>query len=149
MSIANIDYIKELAMILSNNGLTKIDVSNTGESVVIERGIVSSGTPVLQTAEYAPEVVNIDSVPSSANPSVIVITSPLVGVFYDAPSPESEPFVKVGDTVKRGDIICIIEAMKFMNEVTAEQGGAISEVCLKNGDLVEFGQIIFKMQIEQ
>ena len=74
-----------------------------------------------------------------------MVKAPIVGVFYAAPSPDAEPFVKVGDTVKKGDLICIIEAMKFMNEITAEQDGTISEICVKNGDLVEFGQVIFKM----
>jgi len=145
MNITSIDYIKELTKVLNENGLTKIDVSDTGAKVVIERGAVSSVSPIVQTAEYAPTVVNIDAVSAAASSSATMVKAPIVGVFYAAPSPDAEPFVKVGDTVKKGDLICIIEAMKFMNEITAEQDGTISEICVKNGDLVEFGQVIFKM----
>ncbi|MDO4356300.1 MAG: acetyl-CoA carboxylase biotin carboxyl carrier protein, partial [Clostridia bacterium] len=76
---------------------------------------------------------------------VTPVKSPMVGVFYAAPSPEKPPFVKVGDRVKKGDVLCIIEAMKLMNEITAEQDGEIADVCVANGDVVEFGQILFKI----
>ena len=73
------------------------------------------------------------------------IKSPMVGIFYAAPSPEAEPFVKVGSKVKKGDTLCIIEAMKLMNDVVAETDGEIVEICAENGSLVEFGQILFKI----
>ena len=73
------------------------------------------------------------------------IKSPMVGIFYTAPSPEAEPFVKVGSKVKKGDTLCIIEAMKLMNDVVAEEDGEIVEICAENGALVEFGQILFKI----
>ena len=73
------------------------------------------------------------------------VKSPMVGIFYTAPSPEAEPFVKVGSKVKKGDTLCIIEAMKLMNDVVAEEDGEIVEICAENGSLVEFGQILFKI----
>ena len=73
------------------------------------------------------------------------IKSPMVGIFYTAPSPDAEPFVKVGIKVKKGDTLCIIEAMKLMNDVVAEEDGEIVEICAENGALVEFGQILFKI----
>ena len=73
------------------------------------------------------------------------IKSPMVGVFYSAPSPESEPFVTRGTKVKKGDTLCIIEAMKLMNEVVAERDGEIVEVLPKSGELVEFGQVLFRI----
>ena len=73
------------------------------------------------------------------------VKSPMVGIFYTAPSPEAEPFVKVGSKVKKGDTLCIIEAMKLMNDVVAEEDGEIVEVCAENGTLVEFGQVLFKI----
>lgn len=73
------------------------------------------------------------------------IKSPMVGVFYSAPSPESEPFVTRGTRVKKGDTLCIIEAMKLMNEVVAERDGEIVEVMAKSGELVEFGQVLFRI----
>ena len=73
------------------------------------------------------------------------VTSPLVGVFYASPSPDAEPFVKVGSMVKKGDVLCIVEAMKLMNEIVAEQDGTVVDICAHNGDVVEFGQTLFKL----
>lgn len=73
------------------------------------------------------------------------IRSPMVGIFYAAPSPDAEPFVKVGQKVRKGDTLCVIEAMKLMNDVVAEEDGEIVEICAENGALVEFGQVLFKI----
>ena len=73
------------------------------------------------------------------------VKSPMVGIFYTAPSPDAEPFVKVGSKVRKGDTLCIIEAMKLMNDVVAEEDGEIVEICAENGSLVEFGQVLFKI----
>ena len=74
-----------------------------------------------------------------------MVTSPMVGVFYASPSPTDPPFVTVGSKVKKGDVLCIIEAMKLMNEITAEEDGEIIDICAGNGSVVEYGQILFKM----
>ncbi|HML49609.1 MAG TPA: acetyl-CoA carboxylase biotin carboxyl carrier protein, partial [Clostridia bacterium] len=73
------------------------------------------------------------------------VKSPMVGVFYAAPSPESPPFVKRGDRVKRGDVLCIIEAMKLLNEIAAEADGEIADICVENGQVVEYSQTLFKI----
>lgn len=73
------------------------------------------------------------------------IKSPMVGVFFAAPSPDADPFVRVGDTVKKGDVLCILEAMKLMNEIHAEEDGKITNICVENGDVVEFGQVLFQI----
>ena len=78
---------------------------------------------------------------------VVEIKSPLVGVFYVAPSPDSAPYVKVGDHVKKGDVLCVVEAMKLMNEITATQDGEIVDVCAQNGSVVEYGQTLFKLYV--
>lgn len=75
-----------------------------------------------------------------------VVTSPLVGTFYSAPSPDAEPFVQVGDTVKKGQVLGIIEAMKLMNEIESEYDGVVTEVLVQNGQAVEFGQPLFKIR---
>ena len=88
--------------------------------------------------------------PAKAEPTldfnnIIEVRSPIVGVFYEAPAPGAEPFVKVGSRVKKGDVLCIVEAMKLMNEVVAEVDGEVVDVCVKNGEIVEYGQVLFKM----
>ena len=71
------------------------------------------------------------------------VKSPMVGVFYSSPSPDSKPFVSVGDRVRRGDVLCIVEAMKLMNEITADEDGEIAEICVEDGAVVEYGQCLF------
>ncbi len=74
------------------------------------------------------------------------ITSPMVGTFYRRPAVDAEPYVDVGDSVKRGDVLCIVEAMKLMNEIEADIGGRIVEVCLEDGQMVEFGEVLFRVE---
>lgn len=74
------------------------------------------------------------------------VRSPMVGVFYAAPAENARPYVAVGDRVKRGDVLCIIEAMKLMNEITAEADGVVAEVCAENGQIVEYGSVLFRME---
>lgn len=74
------------------------------------------------------------------------VSSPMVGVFYAAPAPDKDPYVTVGSKVKKGDVLCLIEAMKLMNEVTAEQSGEIVKVCVDNGQVVEYGQPLFMIK---
>lgn len=128
------DEIKAVAEMMSEAGLTKIKLKLDDCELELERGAVSapaiSAAPA-PAAEAAPQMAGFP------------VKSPMVGVFYAAPSPEDEPFVKVGDSVKKGDVLCIIEAMKLMNEITAEQDGTVAEVCVEDGALVEFGQPLF------
>lgn len=77
---------------------------------------------------------------------VFAVSSPMVGIFYAASAEGAKPYVKVGDTVKRGDVLCIIEAMKLLNEITAEQDGVITEICVKNAQTVDYGMPLFKMR---
>lgn len=75
-----------------------------------------------------------------------IVKSPMVGTFYSSPSPNEEPFVKVGDKVKKGDILCVVEAMKLMNEIESEFDGEIVEICVNNEDMVEYGKTLFKIK---
>ena len=79
-------------------------------------------------------------------PKGTAITSPMVGTFYAAPSPEAEPFVEVGKTISAGDVVCIVEAMKLMNEIKSEVSGKITQICVKNGDPIEFGQVLMYVE---
>ena len=90
----------------------------------------------------APEVAPAPA-PTAPQQTGTPLTCPMVGTFYRAPSPGADPFVKVGDTVKKGQVVCIIEAMKLLNEVEADMDGTVKEVCVENGQPVEFGQSLF------
>ena len=146
----NIDNIKALAEILSQNNLTSIEVAE-GENVIrLEKNI----SQVVQTIGAMPmpqNGISMENGESKAENSELnfsnltEVKSPLVGVFYSAPSPESPPFVTIGSKVKKGDVLCIVEAMKLMNEVTSEADGEIVDICLKNGDVAEYGQVLFKI----
>lgn len=96
--------------------------------------------------EPVPESAVASVPPVSADSLLDVVTSPMVGVFYEAPQPGSPPFVKIGDSIQKGQVLCIIEAMKLMNEVTAETSGTIVEVLVQNEQMVEYGQPLFKVK---
>lgn len=136
----NIENIKELASLMKDLGLSALEVSEEGKTIKLERRIEAqkyeaqpSGTESKAKSENVPRNENC-------------VTSPMVGVFYAAPSPDSKPYVTVGSEVKKGDVLCIVEAMKLMNEILSERDGVIAEVCVENGQLVEFGQTLFVMR---
>ena len=101
--------------------------------------------PPVAVAAPAPQPEAAPPVAPSV-PQGKTIDAPMVGVFYQAPSPDAEPYVKVGQSVKKGDTVCIIEAMKLMNEIQAEQDGIIAEILVKNGEIVEYGKPMFVIQ---
>ena len=132
----NIKQIRELAQIVSENGLSAIEIAEGENRVRIERAVAAPAAPVPAPAA---EETNVDFNRTRE------IKSPMVGVFYAAPSPDAKPFVEVGSKVKKGDIVCIVEAMKLMNEITAEFDGEVVDICVHNGDVVEYGQTLFKL----
>ena len=142
----NIEQIKELVKIVNSSNVNIIEI-NEGDSrirIEMERQkieSVSKNELQLNTAINSNEV-NADSV--SVNTSSKEIKAPMVGIFYTAPSAKDKDFVATGDKVKKGQIVCIIEAMKLFNEIVAEEDGEIVEICAQNGDVVEFGQPIFR-----
>ena len=90
--------------------------------------------------------VRLERMAAPAQTDFISVKSPIIGVFYAAPAENAEPYVKVGDQVKKGQTLCLIEAMKLMNEITADQDGVISEICVTNGSIVEFGTELFRIK---
>ncbi|EGD49267.1 acetyl-CoA carboxylase, biotin carboxyl carrier protein [Ruminiclostridium papyrosolvens DSM 2782] len=142
----NIEQIKELVKIVNSSNVNIIEI-NEGDSrirIEMERQkiqSVSKNEVQLNTAIHSDEV-NADSL--SVNPSTKEIKAPMVGIFYTAPSSKDKEFVATGDKVKKGQVVCIIEAMKLFNEIVAEEDGEIVEICAQNGDVVEFGQPIFR-----
>ena len=99
--------------------------------------------PMETVAPVASASAATEAVSAPADENVKTVTSPLVGTFYSAPSPDAAPFVTVGDTVKKGQVVGIVEAMKLMNEIECEHDGVITEIMVNNGDMVEYGQAMF------
>lgn len=152
----SIDEIKELLAAFDNSKATAVDISlNENEYISIrqknEKSIITTAVAPAETAVAVPAAPA--AAPASAQAAVQAdendgtpVESPMVGVFYAAPSPDSDPYVTVGSTVNKGDVLCLIEAMKLMNEVTAEKSGTITKVCVENGQVVEYGQPIFMIK---
>ena len=145
-------YIKELAEIMKANGVTSLNIEEGHCKVSIERCVpaasVASASPISCSSieEAGAAVYEQETVSKGEERAWVEIKSPMVGVFYSAKGPGEKNFVSVGDSVKPGDTVCIIEAMKLMNDITAEQAGTVAEICVKNGDIVEFGQTLFKLR---
>ncbi len=114
---------------------TKISMRKGEKEVIVETNEVKTVTP--ETTE-----TNVKNIKEEGN----LIVSPMVGTFYAKPSPDSSPYVEVGSTVKKGDVVCIIEAMKLMNEIESEFDGEIVEILVKNGEPVEYGKPLFRVK---
>jgi len=147
----DITYIRKLTRLLQSSDLTEIEVKEGESTVRISR--VATNMPVAATAMAAPALVAnaapisalgaADTVSDASDRSSHTMTSPMVGTFYQSPSPDAESFVQVGDRVNKGDTLCIIEAMKLMNEIEAEYSGTIEAILIDNATPVEFGQPLF------
>ncbi len=133
--------IKELAEIMKANDVCRLDIEENQCKISLERSsqVYVQTEAIPQPAEVVPEKKDITE-------AYIEIKSPMVGVFYSAKAPGEKDFVAVGDSVKPGDVVCIIEAMKLMNDITSEYAGTVAEVCAANGDIVEYGQVLFKLK---
>ena len=142
----NIRQIRELAQIVRENGLSALEISENDSKIRIEcaRGEVVVAAPAPVQVSEAPAPVVREEAAVDFN-RVHEIKSPMVGVFYTSPSPDTKPFVEIGQKVKKGDVVCIIEAMKLMNELTADRDGEVVDICVNNGDVVEYGQPLFKL----
>ena len=151
--------LAEIADVMEDRGLTRVRVEEPdGTAVELERasaaqpvavpmpmpGAVTAQVAAPTVAPAAPEPAT--QTPAAApEPKGTEVTAPMVGVFYAAPAPGDEPFVRVGSKVKAGETLCIIEAMKVLNEVTAETDGEVLEICVADGDLVEFGSCLMRI----
>jgi len=142
-----LDHLKSLLETLEEGGVSEFEYEDDKVRVKVafprgQAAVVSSVAvaPVVSAAAPAAPVV------AAADPNVVFVTSPFVGTFYKAPSPEAEPFVAINGSVKKGQTLCIIEAMKLMNEIEAEFAGTVLEVLVESGKSVEFGQKLFKIK---
>ena len=146
------DYIEKLAKIIADNGLTEISLEDGEQAITIRKDLAEVVTtavapaaapaPVVCQTTVNPAVVEVEKEAPKGN----AITSPMVGTFYAAPSPDAESFVEVGKSISAGDVVCIVEAMKLMNEIKSEFTGKVTQICVKNGDPVEFGQVLMYVE---
>lgn len=127
--------IRKYARLMGEYGLTGLEFRSAGDTIRLERNV--SSAPVLAPLPVAE--------PTAEDTDTVSVTSPMVGVFYRAPAENAQPYVQVGDTVKAGTVLCLVEAMKMMNEITAECDGTIAEICVQNGQVVDFGRELFKI----
>lgn len=143
--------IKKLIELVEESGIMELEISEGEETIRINRGtpvqlqqthFVPAVAPVQAPAPVAQETTQVET--SSQEPSLSghMIRSPMVGTFYRSPSPESDPFVEVGQTVKVGDALCIVEAMKMMNRIEADKAGVVKAIFVNDGEAVEFDEPI-------
>lgn len=159
----DLDDVKRLIELANKNDLSVLEIeTKKGRRIRIEKNkpvapaVAFNATAPAPTVAPAPVQAPVvetapvqQSAPTQASapqPTGKTIKAPMVGVFYQAASPEAEPYVTVGKTVKKGDTVCIIEAMKLMNEIQAEEDGTIKEILVKNGDIIEYGQPLFVIE---
>ena len=149
----DIRKIKKLIELLEESGIAEIEIKEGEEAVRISRmpagGVAAQPLPPAQ-ASAAPAAATA-AAPAEGGapkpkPNEHVITAPMVGTFYGSPSPGAKAFVEIGDEVKVGQVLCIIEAMKMMNQIEADRAGRITSVMARNGDPVEFGQPLFVVE---
>ncbi len=144
-NMVDLETIEKLADIVSAKDLGEITIAD-GEKTITVKGkkcpppMPPMGAPVMPAVPAAAPAAPAETPAASKAPAGKAIKAPLVGTFYAAPSPDQPPFVQVGDTVKKGDVVLIIESMKLMNEVTSDVEGVVQEILVKNGDAVEYDQ---------
>jgi acetyl-CoA carboxylase biotin carboxyl carrier protein len=157
----DIRKVKKLIELLEESGVSEIEIKEGEESVRISRHPTGTVHTISTPLAYAPSAgpaapgapaAAAGAPPPAAAPSAPapspdqVVTAPMVGTFYAAPAPGAKPFVEIGSEVKPGDVLCIIEAMKMMNQIECERMGRVVSILVKNGDPVEFGQSLFVIE---
>ena len=158
------EEVKELIAIFEKSNLNDMEIQFDNAVIKLNRNAASSSQAQAVPQNTISEIVNtqvpvIEPVQNTVSDTPAVeytndtsdgtgrfIKAPIVGTFYQSSAPDKPPFVKVGDTIAKGDVVCIIEAMKFMNEVNSEESGKIAEVLVNDGDFVEFGQPLFRVE---
>jgi acetyl-CoA carboxylase biotin carboxyl carrier protein len=155
----DVETIKKLIDMMSENDLVEIKLTDEKtkvhlrrpeprqpENIITHMPAMAPMQPMMPGGPAAGAAAPAAPVSGTVADDAVTIDSPIVGTFYTSPNPDSDPFVKVGDSVTEDTVLCIIEAMKVMNEIKAETSGVISEICVSNGEAVEFGQPLFKIK---
>ena len=150
----NLEYLEKLAGIVKDNDLSEITLEDEEQTVSLRREkpqTLVSAIPQVMPATATSQVISTQNQKPVEKKQETMhkgkpVTAPMVGTFYCSPSPDDAPFVSVGDNIATGQVVCIIEAMKLMNEIEADTSGKITEICVKNGDSVEFGQVLMYVE---
>jgi acetyl-CoA carboxylase biotin carboxyl carrier protein len=146
----SIKKIKELVDLMKDNDLAEVEVEQEGLKVRLIKTGQSTIERVPVTSAPAVSPTPTAELPDKEHPGRKAehkeLKSPMVGTFYRSPSPDTDPYVQTGDVIQKGDVLCIVEAMKLMNEVKAEFGGKVIQVLVENGDAVEYGQALFLVE---
>lgn len=154
------EYIEKLVKLVSDSELSELVLEDSEQAIVLKKNenqVISQVVPASNMAQIP--LASVGTVSNNTQTSVETkeeevkekpkgkpITSPMVGTFYKAPSPDASPFVTVGDMVATGQVVCIIEAMKMMNEIEAEVSGRVVEICVADGQSVEYGQVLMYVE---
>ncbi|MES2141715.1 MAG: acetyl-CoA carboxylase biotin carboxyl carrier protein [Pseudomonadota bacterium] len=139
------EKINQLIKLLNENNLSEIEFSEGDQSIRIKRQLTAQPAPISQPGSFS---IPTKEVASTGNTSISghKVCSPMVGTVYLAPSPEAAPFIEIGQTVKEGDVLCIVEAMKMMNQIEADKAGVIKARLVENGVPVEYNQPLFVIE---
>jgi acetyl-CoA carboxylase biotin carboxyl carrier protein len=153
----DLEQIRELLKLVAESGVTEVEIEDEEFRIVIRTSHAEStarvisqpaATQVLADATAPPPFVDLNHTPEAEVPTSTgrILRAPIVGTYYASPSPDAEPFVQVGDVVKPGDVLCIIEAMKLMNEIEAEVGGTVKEILVENAQPVQYDEPLFVVE---
>ena len=138
------EEIRELVMLLDKTSLTELKVETEDFKLTLRKGLSRpEAIPIPEPKAEDNMPVLLPSREVTPAQELVSISSPMVGTYYQAPSPDSEPFVKVGDIVNKGQTLCIVEAMKLMNDIKSDYDGTMVEVAVENGQPVEYNQVLF------
>jgi len=141
-----VEEVRQLVQLMVDHELSEVDITDGARKILLKRRAAVPPAPVAAPAAPAPAAPSPPAAPEPAPEELIEIKSPMVGTFYAAPSPDSDPYVAVGYEVDEDTVVCIVEAMKVMNEVRAECSWTIAEICIKNAQQVEYGQVLFRVR---
>lgn len=151
----DLKQVKDLIELMKENDLVEVEVEAGDSKIHLKRP--GAGVPAMTYQPMMPAAApaampaaapaaGAPAAPAATDEKLLTVTSPIVGTFYQAPSPDAEPYVRVGSKVDSDSVVCIVEAMKVMNEIKSEVNGTVVEVCCKDGQAVEFGQVLFKVR---
>jgi acetyl-CoA carboxylase biotin carboxyl carrier protein len=142
----SVELTRRLAALLGELGLSEVEVESGDIRVRVQRGGGASALGPMNSAPLPPATPAVEERPlvaDAVSPALVTVEAPMVGTFYRASSPNADPYVQEGDVVKEGQVLCIIEAMKLMNEIESKIGGRVARVLVENGHAVEYGQPLF------